>query len=78
METGDINWGDDVESNDISAEIDFNVSIEDSGIKVEDSGVAGGVARGTEALTLLDSPQHREQFLDEIFEVSTSIRNPIR
>lgn len=75
LETGDIDWGD-VDANDSSADIDFNVSIEDSGIKVEGSGLAGGVARGTEALTLLDSPQHRDQFLDEVFEVSI-LPNPL-
>lgn len=68
LETGDIDWGDS-DVNDNAADIDFNVSIEDSGIKVEDSGLAGGVAKGAEALLLLDSPQHRDQFLDEIFEV---------
>lgn len=29
----------------------------------------GGVAKNNEALSVLDSPNHREQFLDELFEV---------
>lgn len=68
LETGEIDWGD-VGNADIPAEIDFNISLEDSGIKVEGSGLSGGIAKGEEALTLLDSPSHRDQFLDEIFEV---------
>lgn len=67
LETGDIDWGD-IETIE-PAEIDYNISLEDSGIKVEGSGLAGGVAKGDEALSLLDSPSHRDQFLDEIFEV---------
>lgn len=50
-------------------EIDYNISLEDSGIKVESSGLAGGVAKNDQALTILDSPSYRDQFLDELFEV---------
>lgn len=69
LETGDIDWG----VNEALADIDYNGTFEDSGIKVESSGLAGGVARGEEALTLLDSPSHRDQFLDEIFEVKAVV-----
>lgn len=68
LETGDIDWGAVDEPN---AEIDFDISIKDSGITIESSGMEGGVARNTEALTVLDSPNHREQFLDELFEVNS-------
>lgn len=63
---GDINWGDEPVAAD---DIDFDISLEDSGIKVESSGLAGGVAKNDQALTILDSPSYREQFLDELFEV---------
>lgn len=66
LQTGDIDWGID-ESN--ADEINFDISLKDSAITVESSGMEGGVARNSEALTVLDSPIHREQFLDELFEV---------
>lgn len=71
MEGGDIDWGGD----DPAAvnEIDYNISLEDSGIKVESSGLAGGVAKNDQALTILDSPSYRDQFLDELFEVTSII-----
>lgn len=73
FETGDIDWGE-VEIVESPSDIDFNISIEDSGIKVESAGLAGGVAKGDEALTLLDNPQHRDQFLDEIFELESFLK----
>lgn len=67
LEAGDdIDWGEDQAA---VNEIDFNISLEDSGIKVESSGLGGGVAKNDQALTILDSPSYREQFLDELFEV---------
>lgn len=69
LEGGEIDWGVD-ESN--GEEIDFNISLQDSGITVEGSGMSGGVARNSDALTVLDSPSYREQFLDELFEVILS------
>jgi len=70
LETGDIDWGE----NEALADIDYNGTFEDSGIKVESSGLAGGVAKNEEALTLLDSPSHRDQFLDEIFELEAFLK----
>lgn len=67
LETGDIDWGIDETNAD---EINFDISLKDSGITVESSGMEGGVARNSEALTVLDSPIYREQFLDELFEVN--------
>lgn len=67
LETGDIDWGID-ESN--ADEINFDISLKDSGITVESCGMEGGVAKNSEALTVLDSPTYREQFLDELFEVN--------
>lgn len=36
------------------------------------SGLDGGVARGEEAFTVLDNPFHRDQFINEIYEVRWS------
>ena len=36
---------------------------------VESSGTEGGVAKGTEAFTLLDNPNTRNTFIDELNEV---------
>lgn len=66
METGEIDWGAD-EPNNIEIDVDFSAA--NLGITVESSGLAGGVAKNAEALTVLDSPVHFEQFLDELFEV---------
>lgn len=68
LETGDIDWGAVDESN--AGEIDFDISVKDSGITIESSGIEGGVAKNHEALTVIDSPTYREQFLDELFEVN--------
>lgn len=38
--------------------------------------MAGGVAKNDQALTILDSPSYREQFLDELFEVSVRFLTP--
>lgn len=67
LETGDIDWGLDEPNTD---EINFDISLKDSGITIESSGMEGGIARNNEALTVLDSPSYREQFLDELFEVN--------
>lgn len=73
LEAGEIDWGDD-EGAANAQQIDFDISLEDSGIKVESSGFAGGVARNEEALSLLDSPSHRDQFLDELFELESFLK----
>lgn len=61
----EIDWGDD---GDIHA-VDFN-KMDVGEITVESSGLAGGIAENENAYTVLDSPAQREQFLDELFEVS--------
>ena len=70
LESGDIDWGD----GGGVAEIDFSISLEDSGIKVEESGLAGGVAKCDQALSVLDSPTYRDQFLDELFELEAFLK----
>lgn len=64
LEQGDIHWGEGG-MDDLKAEI----SLADSGITSES---ANGVAKGSEAYTILDSPSHREQFIDELYEVRSN------
>lgn len=45
------------------------ISLEESGIVVADRGHDGGAANGEQAYTILDSPVHRDQFFDELYEV---------
>ncbi|KAG5666856.1 hypothetical protein PVAND_014864 [Polypedilum vanderplanki] len=74
LEVGEINWDlDGIEENS-PVEIDFNISLENSGITVEEDGMSGGVARGDEAFTILDSPQYRDIFLDELFEIESFLK----
>ncbi|XP_049770734.1 CDK5 regulatory subunit-associated protein 3 [Schistocerca cancellata] len=75
-ETGGIDWGniDTAETVDNSEEIDFNISLEESGIVVEATGLEGGVARGNEALTVLDNPRLRNQFIDEVMELQAFLK----
>lgn len=74
MESGDIDWGDDESKNDV----DINsISLKGCEITVESSGLAGGVAKNDNALTVLDNPNHREQFLDELFEVKCHFKGLI-
>lgn len=78
LEVGEIDWGAPVEeaagANDAPAEIDFNISLEESGIVVESDGNAGGVARGDEAYCIFDSPEYREKFINELLELEAFLR----
>nr|CAG4640940.1 EOG090X07S9 [Eulimnadia texana] len=72
LETGDIDWGQiDTASSEqdhvLGESIDF--SIESAGIVVEDAGIEGGVARDSEALTLLDYHKTRTMFTDQLYEL---------
>ncbi|KAJ9598386.1 hypothetical protein L9F63_010908, partial [Diploptera punctata] len=69
LEEGEIDWGMNVESPENNEEIDFNISLDESGIVVESSGTEGGVAKDKEALTVLDNPVTRNRFIDELMEV---------
>lgn len=74
---GEIDWG----NIDTTAPVDFDlsadiaaVSLEESGIVVEDQGVGGGIARGKDALTLLDNPTTRNQFIDQLVELESFLK----
>ncbi|XP_035441293.1 CDK5RAP3-like protein [Spodoptera frugiperda] len=73
----EIDWGNiDVaapENIDISADL-AHVSLEESGIVVEEQGVCGGVARGKDALTLLDNPATRNQIIDQLVELESFLK----
>ena len=71
-ETGaEIDWGGIVEESITSTEaIDFNISMEESGIIVEAAGNDGGHATGMQALKILDNPETRNNFINELFEVN--------
>ncbi|EDW01320.1 CDK5RAP3-like protein [Drosophila grimshawi] len=65
---GNIDWG--IESAPTDAvEINFDIPVEEYGIVVEGTGMDGGTAKGDQAYTLLDSPNYRDRFLDEIHEL---------
>lgn len=71
-EPGDIDWGNVVveeEEGPAAEEIDFNISLEESGIVVEAAGNEGGIAIGKEAFTILDNPSTRNDFIDQLLEV---------
>ena len=75
LETGDIDWGQiDMLPDAHEATIDFSTT-EDAelGIVVQEAGVEGGVARDTEALTLLDYHKTRNLFIDDLVEVNIII-----
>ncbi|KAM7344774.1 CDK5RAP3 protein homolog [Cochliomyia hominivorax] len=70
---GDIDWG--IESSPAEAvEINFDIPIEEYGIVVEGAGMDGGIAKGDQAYTLLDSPNYRERFTDELYELEAFLR----
>ncbi|KAL4720628.1 hypothetical protein ACJJTC_015309 [Scirpophaga incertulas] len=73
----EIDWGniDDIntENIDLSENI-VDVSLDESGIVVEEQGMGGGVARGKDALTLLDNPSTRNQFIDQLVELESFLK----
>lgn len=73
---GDIDWGDaSAEEPAAEQQIDYDVSLEESGIVVESAGCEGGTATGPEAYTVLDNPTTRSEFINELLQVRTDIRS---
>ncbi|PNF20855.1 CDK5 regulatory subunit-associated protein 3 [Cryptotermes secundus] len=70
IEEGEIDWG----ISTVGNEIDFNISLEESGIVVECSGTEGGIARDVEALTLLDNQTTRNLFIDDLSELESFLK----
>ncbi|GBP11536.1 CDK5RAP3-like protein [Eumeta japonica] len=52
-----------------AVEVNFDIPIEEYGIVVEGAGMDGGIAKGDQAYTILDSPNYREKFTDELYEL---------
>lgn len=73
LEVGDIDWGGGDDQGQVQ-EIDFNISLDESGIIVEEQGMLGGTAKDDEAFTLLDSPNYRDTFLDELYELEAFLK----
>lgn len=74
----DINWGDvdAIEANMYdNNDIDYNLSLEESGIVVEAAGHEGGNATGNDALTIIDNPSTRNDFIDQLLEVNIKKKN---
>lgn len=71
---GDIDWGDGNAEQPITGEIDYNISLEESGIVVEAAGHEGGVATGSEAYTILDNPTTRSEFINHLFELEAFMK----
>lgn len=70
---GDIDWGD-MPAEEGEGQIDFDISLEESGIVVEGGGMSGGVARDEEAYTVLDAIKYRDQFIDELYELEAFLK----
>ncbi|XP_011703534.1 PREDICTED: CDK5 regulatory subunit-associated protein 3 [Wasmannia auropunctata] len=71
---GDIDWGDESAEQPTAGEADCNVSLEESGIVVEADGHEGGVAKGSEAYTILDNPTTRSEFINQLFELEAFMK----
>ncbi|ENN78335.1 hypothetical protein HUJ04_003940 [Dendroctonus ponderosae] len=53
---------------------DLEIVLDESGIVVEKSGEDGGIARGEEALTILDHPKYREQIINDLSELEAFVK----
>lgn len=73
MEEGNIDWGDESTEQPAAVEINYDISLEESGIVVETVGHEGGVATGCEAYTILDNPTTRAEFINQLFEVRGNV-----
>lgn len=76
-ENQDIDWGgssNPEEDFEIVTHEDLEINLEESGIVVEKSGIDGGVAKGDEALTILDNPKTREQIINNLVELSAFLK----
>lgn len=72
---GDIDWGDaSAEEPAAEQQIDYDVSLEESGIVVESAGCEGGTATGPEAYTVLDNPTTRSEFINELLQLETFLK----
>ncbi|XP_014475688.1 PREDICTED: CDK5 regulatory subunit-associated protein 3 [Dinoponera quadriceps] len=71
---GDIDWGDESLEQPATEEINYNISLEESGIVVEAVGHEGGAATGCDAYTILDNPVTRVDFINQLFELEAFMK----
>ncbi|KAK9299048.1 hypothetical protein QLX08_007798 [Tetragonisca angustula] len=71
---GEIDWGNGNVEEAVAGDIDYNISLEESGIVVEAAGHEGGNASGTEAYTILDNPPTRDDFINQLFELEAFLK----
>ncbi|CAG4933894.1 unnamed protein product [Parnassius apollo] len=73
---GEIDWGNiDAAPTDVDISADVAaISLDESGIVVEEQGVGGGVATGREALTLLDNPVTSNQLIEQLLELESFLK----
>lgn len=72
-----IDWGSTPSTDEdfeIVSHTDVDISLEESGIVVEKVGLDEGIARGVEALTLLDNLVTRNQIIDELMEIEAFVK----
>lgn len=75
LDAGDgIDWGNGNIDEDAGEEIDYNISLEESGIVVEAAGHEGGTATGSEAYSILDNPSTRSDFINQLFELEAFLK----
>ncbi|XP_052898745.1 CDK5RAP3-like protein [Anopheles moucheti] len=77
LEVGDIDWGAGADVIEPAADgnaIDFSISLEESGIVVEEDGNLGGTAKGEEAYTVLDAQQYRDRFINDLLELQAFLK----
>lgn len=77
VDQADIDWGTSSSTDngfEIIDQVDFDINLEESGIVVENSGLDGGVARGNDALTVLDNPKTREMIINELLELEAFLK----
>uniref|UniRef100_A0A1B6L5Z9 CDK5 regulatory subunit-associated protein 3 n=1 Tax=Graphocephala atropunctata TaxID=36148 RepID=A0A1B6L5Z9_9HEMI len=68
----EIDWGD--MDNNISYDIDYGITLEESGIEVDNEESTVGMAKGKNALTVLDNPETREQFINQLLELESFLK----
>ncbi|CAH1119535.1 unnamed protein product [Phaedon cochleariae] len=74
-EEQNIDWGSSGEEGfEIVSHKDVAVNLEESGIVVERTGIDGGLAKGDEALTILDNPKTQEQIINNLMELGAFLK----
>lgn len=76
MLSGEIDWGN-LTSDDgfeIVEHVNLDITLKDTEIVVEESGVDGAIATGTDALCILDNPKTRDQFMNDLMELEAFLK----